>query len=497
MRAGGAELEHRVALPAPLRLAERLRGDARSRRRHVPARAGGRGGARRAPLPARHQRSGDELGHQQRLDHRARRAADRAVAPRARALPHPPARADRLRRRPRARATDPLRQRRGAGDARLRAALRLRALAGNVGVHRQHLPRGRLPRRARRGVRADAHLRHEHGLRGPARYRPDADEGGRHDLRCPVLVRAPGAEHLRGGLRPARLDGAPLAALARPRHVPRPPMAHGAAAVGADPERALLRADRGTGRRRHHVAARVAGRRAQLGLPLHVDQGRHVHAVGPLHARLRLGGQRLLLLHRRRGRVRAEHAPDHVRDRRGGHARGAHARPPGRLRGRAARADRQRRVQAGPARRLGSAARLGLPPHEVARPPARADLADPQAPGRGGAGELARARSRHLGDPRRASALHVVEADVLGGGGSRRPAGRDPGGARVRGSLAVGRGRDQERHPGERGRRARRVVPALRHGGPGRLGAADRDDALPADGRRAACGAPCWRSRTS
>ena len=86
-----------------------------------------------------------------------------------------------------------------------------------------------------------------------------------------------------------------------------------------------------------------------------------------------------------------------------------------RLRGRAAGADRQRRLQPGPARRLGRAARLGLPAHEVARPPARADLADRQAPGRGRARELARARPRHLGGARRAEALHLVEDDVLGG----------------------------------------------------------------------------------
>ena len=58
------------------------------------------------------------------------------------------------------------------------------------------------------------------------------------------------------------------------------------------------------------------GRRAQLGLPLHLDPRLHVRALGPVHARLRLGGQRLLLLHRRRGRGGGGPAPDHVRDRR-------------------------------------------------------------------------------------------------------------------------------------------------------------------------------------
>ena len=46
-------------------------------------------------------------------------------------------------------------------------------------------------------------------------------------------------------------------------------------------------------------------------------------------------------------------------------------------------------------------------------------------------------------------------------------------------------------------RRARGVLPALRHRRPGRVGAADGDDAVPADRRRAAARARCWRSRTS
>ena len=101
-------------------------------------------------------------------------------------------------------------------------------------------------------------------------------------------------------------------------------------------------------------------------------------------------------------------------DRRRARADRADARPPLRLRGRAAGAHRQRRLRPAPARRLGRGARLGLPAHQVARPPARARLADPRAPGRGGARELARARPRHLGGARRAEALHLVEADVLG-----------------------------------------------------------------------------------
>ena len=44
------------------------------------------------------------------------------------------------------------------------------------------------------------------------------------------------------------------------------------------------------------------GRRAQLRLPLHLDPRRHLRAVGHVLPRLRLGGGRLLLLHRRRRR---------------------------------------------------------------------------------------------------------------------------------------------------------------------------------------------------
>ena len=50
-------------------------------------------------------------------------------------------------------------------------------------------------------------------------------------------------------------------------------------------------------------------------------------------------------------------------------------------------------------------------------------VADADRAGRGGAGELARARPGDLGGARRAQALHLVEDDVLGGGRSRRAAG--------------------------------------------------------------------------
>ncbi len=373
-------------------------------------------GAGRPPLPAGHERPRDELGDDERLDHRPRRPPDRPVAPRPRSLAHAQARADRLRRRPRPAPDDPVRERRGPGDDGLRPALRLRAQARPLGVLGAQLRRGNLHGRGLRD-RAAPDDRHEHGLRGPARDRPDPDEGGRQAVRGAGLVRASGAADARGGLRPARLDRAPLAALARPRQLSRPPVAHPPAAGGADPQGAVIRADRRARGRRDHLAAGDPGRGAELGLPLLLDPRLHLHAVGPLHARVRLGGERLLLLHRRHrrpGAGEAERPPDHVRDRRRGRDPGVHARPSLRLRGRSPGADRERRLQPRAARRLGRPARLDVPPHEVAQPPGRPDLADRQAPGRGRARQVARARPRDLGDPRRAEALHLVEDDVLG-----------------------------------------------------------------------------------
>ena len=56
-------------------------------------------------------------------------------------------------------------------------------------------------------------------------------------------------------------------------------------------------------RRGDDLAARDPGRRTQLRLPVHLDPGRHVRAVGHVLPRLRLGGRGLLLLHRRRRRA--------------------------------------------------------------------------------------------------------------------------------------------------------------------------------------------------
>ena len=89
-------------------------------------------------------------------------------------------------------------------------------------------------------------------------------------------------------------------------------------------------------------------------------------------------------------------------------------------------ADRQRRLRPAPERRLRRRAGLDPAAHPAQPAAAAAAVAD-----RGDAGgvrdaRLARARPGHLGGARRAAALRVVEAHVLGRDGPRRQARRDP-----------------------------------------------------------------------
>ena len=86
-----------------------------------------------------------------------------------------------------------------------------------------------------------------------------------------------------------RRDGPVLAPLAIPVGL-QGALARDGAALRADAEAAHLRADRRAGRGAHDVAARADRRRAQLGLPVHVDPRRRVLAVRAAAARLRRGG---------------------------------------------------------------------------------------------------------------------------------------------------------------------------------------------------------------
>ncbi len=98
--------------------------------------------------------------------------------------------------------------------------------------------------------------------------------------------------------------------------VRRPSLARGDPALGADDQGTDLHADRGDRGRADHLAAGDPGRRAQLGLPLHVDARLDVHAAGAAPPRTRLGGGRVHAV-RRRPRAQQRRRPaDHVRDRR-------------------------------------------------------------------------------------------------------------------------------------------------------------------------------------
>ena len=86
---------------------------------------------------------------------------------------------------------------------------------------------------------------------------------------------------------------------------PRPPLARPDPALRAGDQGPHLHADRRDRRRAHDLAPGDARRRAQLGLPLHVDARHDLHAAGAALAEPRLGGRRVHAVRRRpRGRTR-------------------------------------------------------------------------------------------------------------------------------------------------------------------------------------------------
>ena len=294
--------------------------------------------------------------------------------------------------------------------------------------------------------------------RGRRRRRPDRGYGRG------VALMGGRARHLRG-----HAPGAHAVQLAR----------------AAGPHLSPDRRDRG---RSHDVAARRRGRRAQLGLPLLLDQGREPHAGGPVHRHVPGGGRGLRLLHdelrRREGEGRV--AADHVRHRRRARPVGARASAPARLARLAPGARRQRRVEPDPARRVRRAAEHALPVQGAARRP---PSGDPGVRGRAGGRRrrgLARGRRRHVGDARRAAPPPVLEGAVLD---RARPRGED--GARAR-AIREGRGLGGGARPRARGHPGaglERAAPGLRAvvrlGRARRRAAADADPRLPPGGRPA------------
>ena len=112
-------------------------------------------------------------------------------------------------------------------------------------------------------------------------------------------------------------------------------------------------------------------------------------------------------------------------------------------------------------------------------------------------GGLARARPGHLGGPRGAAALRLVQAHVLGRARPRGEARRDPRRRGAARDMARDRGGDPRRHPRARRRRARRAAPALRDRRARRLDAARGALRVPARTTTRACARASWRSPTS
>ena len=169
---------------------------------------------------------------------------------------------------------------------------------------------GGLDARRRRPARGRRHRRRPDG---PAAHRHGAGiEGGR--VRAPPRARARASRLLRADLgrgprgadrrRRGRSLGSPHDAssggnwLATGPH-PRPPLARAHPAVGAHHQGTDVHADRRDGRRADDVVAGDAGRRAQLGLPVHLDARLHLHPPGPALPQPRLGGRRVHAVRRR------------------------------------------------------------------------------------------------------------------------------------------------------------------------------------------------------
>ena len=178
--------------------------------------------------------------------------------------------------------------------------------------------------------------------------------------------------HPRTSRRPRLVDavGGPdrhravLARLGRQLHATTAPYRDAVVALPDHAQGAHLRADRRHRRRRHHLAARGARRRPQLGLPLLLAARRHLHPDALLHGRLPRGGAAWRDWLLRADRRRPGRSADHVRRRRRAAAARVRARLAGRLRGLAPGARRQRRRRPVPARRLRRGDRL---PHLAAR----------------------------------------------------------------------------------------------------------------------------------
>ena len=365
-------------MPSPLRLAEPLRRRARPEGR-APALRSRRARPRRPPLRARDERRRDDLGDRDRLGGRPRRADRR----------HGGGRGDA------ARADAPAADARPPRSVARPASARSSCVATRRPTTRAARSTGRSPRTAGPPGSPASSTSPSAPTSTCASMGREVEGGcmlSEGETCFCALGWEEGADALPRSCEEseALLDATArgVARLAPPRPLPRPPVALGAAALGAHPEGPDPRAERRHGCGADHLAAGDPRRRAQLGLPLHLDPRRDLRALGPARARPRRRGDRLHGLHR--GDLHGRSGPaDHVRDRRREGADREHPRPPLRVRGSPARPDRQRRLQPASERSLRGAARLDLHPLAGAERGQRRALEAGAGAGRGGDRHLA------------------------------------------------------------------------------------------------------------
>ena len=204
-----------------------------------------------------------------------------------------------------------------------------------------------------------------------------------------------------------------VASVGLPLHVP-----GGVAGCGRPlsdhPEGADLRADRRPRRRPYHVAARTPRRRAQLGLPLLLVAGRHLHPRGAAAVRLHGRGEGVAAVADPRRRRQGLPAAHHVRPRRRTPAARAGIAVAGGLRGLEARPDRKRGARSVPARRVRRGDRLPASGPAL-RARLRAErLADRTGAARPAGGGLGGAGRGHLGGARSEAPLHPLQGDGVG-----------------------------------------------------------------------------------
>ncbi len=481
----------------PLRLAERLRLAARPRGRHVPPRARSASTSRpRAHYEPGHEHPLDDVEHADRLGRRPRRADDGPDARRGRDhAAHPAAR--RRGRRPHARPH----RRRASTAASRSSSSASRSSTTAASPAEWSLVDGDRHAADATGGRPDDPAAHRHGARHRGRAACARVTCCMRASGCSARCRGPSASRAPAD---AEAATAALAATTRfwrgwfararfPDHRWREPIQRSALAIKGLTYMPTGRDGRGA----DDVAARDAGRRAQLGLPLHVDARLDVHPAGAALPQPRLGGRRVHAVRRRPRAQRGRRAADHVRHRRPPRPDGVDARRPLGLRRRAAGAGRQRRLRPAPERRVRRRARLDPAAHR----------AQPAA-ARGGCGRSSRRRPNCATavwrEPdqgiweARGAPQHYVSSKLMCWVAMDRAAKiaairHSPD---RRGDLARDGRRDPRGHPRARAQ-GRRAAPALRHRRARRLDPAGRDLRLPARRATSGCAPRSTRSPTT